>query len=207
MPLLARLIAEVGIMSRDFSARKYIANQCDVYNDIRLKDALIEAFELMYQNREPDGCLSNSIALYVILRSYGYSPVLAFGLCISPEGNEFYHAWLELDNRILDISIYGNSHFSGYWLDANPTGPFVFENKNNIPVKYGNRVFDEDWPNCLISQAVSNMSIFDYIEGCPNDGMWRLIFRIIDEEYSLTRVKELRKFANAELMNEMEVSQ
>ena len=183
-------------MSRDFVARKYIAKQCDNYNDIRLKDAVLNAFELMYQNQEPDGCLSTSIALYVILRSYGYSPQLCYGLCSTPEGNEMYHAWLEVDCKILDLAIYGNSHFSHYWLDGEPVGPFVFEEYADVPMQYGNRVFDDDWENSLIFQAFKMGSMEDYIDGCPGNGMWNLIFRIMGEVPSADRIEELRAYVN-----------
>lgn len=90
-------------MSRDNQAKRQIIACSAVYEDSRLTDALIRTFNKICDNREPDGCFSNSVALHVVLRSLGYNPTLCYGLCTSPKGQEFYHAWIELDGVVLDL--------------------------------------------------------------------------------------------------------
>ena len=190
-------------MARDYQVRKYIADNAAKYDDSRLTKVLVKAFDLICSNEEPNGCMSSSVALHVILRSLGYEPKLCYGLCVTPLGNEIYHAWLELNGEALDIAIYGNSHFSPFWNDAQLL-PVVFENYNNTAIRYRDHVFDEDWKNCMISQAVNMGSIANYIAKAPHaqhpsgNGIWKLIFSILDETYTRSKQESLQCFVSKE---------
>ena len=155
-------------MARDYKARKYITEQAAQCGDERISNALIRAFDMMYSNQDHNGCFSTSVALHVIHRSFGYDPKLCYGLCVSPSGKGMYHAWLELDGKVLDLAIYGNSHFSPYWIDE-PLGPVVFEDYNDTMMHYGNHEFDEDWNGSMISKAVEMGSIAKYITNAATE--------------------------------------
>ena len=60
--------------------------------------------------------------------------------------------------------------------------------------------FDDDWKECLIYQAVQMGSVEDYINNAPNNGMWKLIFKILDETYSPDRYLELQQYVSKEPM-------
>ena len=188
-------------MSRDNQAKRQIIACSAVYEDSRLTDALIRTFNKICDNREPDGCFSNSVALHVVLRSLGYNPTLCYGLCTSPKGQEFYHAWIELDGVVLDLSIYGNSHYSPFW-NEDPLNPVIFESYDDTPVRYGNQVFDADWENCMISNAVKLGSIENYIAHAPyvkhpsGNGLWKLIFNILDEVYTQEKHSLLQQYVS-----------
>jgi hypothetical protein len=95
-------------MIKDYVARKYIVERASEYGDAKLTCVLVKIFDMICDNQEDDGCLSDSVALLVVIRSLGYDVKLCYGLCTSPGGLDFYHAWLEMDGRILDMAIYGN---------------------------------------------------------------------------------------------------
>ena len=188
-------------MARDYKARKYITEQAAQCGDERISNALIRAFDMMYSNQDHNGCFSTSVALHVIRRSFGYDPKLCYGLCVSPSGKGMYHAWLELDGKVLDLAIYGNSHFSPYWIDE-PLGPVVFEDYNDTMMHYGNHEFDEDWNGSMISKAVEMGSIAKYITNAPHvnhpsgNGIWKMIFTILDETYTEDRQIDLQQFVS-----------
>ena len=188
-------------MARDYKARKYITEQAAQCGDERISNALIRTFDMMYSNQDHNGCFSTSVALHVILRSFGYDPKLCYGLCVSPSGKGMYHAWLELDGKVLDLAIYGNSHFSPYWIDE-PLGPVVFEDYNDTMMHYGNHEFDEDWNGSMISKAVEMGSIAKYITNAPpvnhpsGNGIWKMIFTILDETYTEDRQIDLQQFVS-----------
>ena len=186
-------------MARDYQARKLIAERASKYDDPKMTEILTRTFDIMVNTQEPDGCMSNSVVMYAILRSFGYEPEFCYGLCVSPKGYEFYHAWLTLNGEVLDLSIYGNSHFSPLWYDE-PLNPVVFETTDNTAVRYGNRVFDQDWPASMISQAVK-MSMEQYIDRCPNNGIWKLIFRILNVTPNKNTRDELKRFISKEPFN------
>ena len=43
-------------------------------------------------------------------------------------------------------------------------------------------------------------SVEDYINNAPNNGMWKLIFKILDETYSPDRYLELQQYVSKEPM-------
>ena len=185
-------------MGRDYEARRLISERSSVYNDTRLSQILVRTFDLMCNSQEPDGCLSTSIALQVILCSIGYAPKLRYGLCITPEGHEIYHAWLEMDETVLDLAIYGNSHFSPYWMDSKVLLPVVFESYQTTVVQYHDHVFDEDWGKSMISKAVQMGSVYEYIRRSPGNGMWKLVFRILDQVCTPERIEAMMEFVSKE---------
>ncbi|CUQ07512.1 Uncharacterised protein [Anaerostipes hadrus] len=82
----------------------YIQNQLKKF-DPRFTKCVVRCFDLIKQFQESDGCLSNSVALYICAKEYGYDPILCYGLC-EFDGKEFYHAWLEINDIVIDVSIY-----------------------------------------------------------------------------------------------------
>ena len=90
-------------MSRNYTAIHYIQEQLKGFNP-KFVDCVVRCFNLIEQNQEPNGCLSNSIALFICAKEYGYEPLLCYGLC-KFDGKEFYHAWIEIDNTVIDMAI------------------------------------------------------------------------------------------------------
>lgn len=174
---------------------EYITIQCSQYNDEKLTKVITNCFRLIVDFEESDGSLSNSVALYVLLKYFGYNPELCYGLCITSKGYEVYHAWIELDSKVLDLSVYGLSRWCPYDIEE-PTNPVVFEKYEDTKMKYGKWVFDEDWEECEISKTVKKGSFLKYFNDAPHvslpkgEGMWLLLFVLLDEEYSEKKKKE-----------------
>ena len=189
-------------MERDFQTRRYIAKQTEGYSR-KLTDVLTNAFDMMCKVGDHNGCLSTSVALHVILRSLGYEPKLCYGLCTGPDGNEIYHAWLELDDKVIDLAIYGNSRWSPFW-HGRKLNAVVLEEYANTELKYNDHLFDRDWDGCMISMIVKLGSIREYIKAAPaiphpsNNGMWAVIFAFLGESYTKNRHEELEQYVSAE---------
>ena len=67
---------------------------------------------------------------------------------------------------------------------------------------YGNHEFDEDWNGSMISKAVEMGSIAKYITNAPHvnhpsgNGIWKMIFTILDETYTEDRQIDLQQFVS-----------
>lgn len=180
-------------MVKDYNAIHYTQNQAKKYNvDDKLAGLLIRGFNLIYNSQEPDGCASNTVALYVCLKNMGYNPQIYYGLCTTESGFEFYHMWLELDDKIIDFAIYGNAKFSvlSGELAHIITTPVVLETYDESKVHYGKFVFDDDWKDAGIS-AVENMTLKEYINSAPNNGMKKLICRYMDVSPTIENINKL----------------
>lgn len=180
-------------MAKDYYSIHYIQNQMEKYNvDDKLSDLLIRGFNLIYNNKESDGCASNSIVLYVCLKKLGYDPQVCYGLCTVENGFCFYHMWLELDGKIIDLAIYGNAKFSflSDELADIITTPIVLETYNESKIHYGKFVFDDDWKEAAL-YALEKMSLKEYIENAPNNSMKKLLCRYMDISPTISNVNKL----------------
>ena len=57
-------------MRRNYTAIHYIQEQLKEF-DPKFVDCVIRCFSLIEQNQEPDGCLSDSVALFICAKEYG----------------------------------------------------------------------------------------------------------------------------------------
>ena len=71
-------------MIKDNEARKYILERASEYGDTKLTCVLVKILDMICDNQEDDGCLSDSVALMVVIRSLGYDVSLCYGLCTLP---------------------------------------------------------------------------------------------------------------------------
>jgi len=175
-------------MSRNYSAIHYIQNQMKDF-DPKFVDCVVRCFNMIDQTHEPDGCLSNSIALFICAKEYGYNPVLCYGLCELNQ-KEFYHAWLEIDNIVIDMSIYGNVNFSSYSLWDNKLDKPYIGSYEESATHYGKFEFDKNWRNAMIAKA-EGLSFTQYINMAPNNAMWKLVCKILDKTPTQNLVKHL----------------
>lgn len=160
-----------NFMSRNYTAIHYIQDKLKDFNP-KFVECVVRQFNMIDINKESDGCLSNSVVLYICAKEYGYNPKLCYGLC-SYKNKDFYHAWLEINNIIIDLSFYGNVNFSLYSMWTKVDVPYIGSYKNS-DVHYGKFEFDDDWKSSLIS-AVEGWSFIKYMDGMPQNAMWKIL--------------------------------
>lgn len=178
-------------MSRDYAALHIIQKQCDTNNITSpLKDYLQRTFNLLCQVQAHDDCLSTTVALFSLCRMNGIDAKICYGLCETDRGREFYHAWLEIEGKIIDLAIYGNLHFSPFHLEASCSDPVVMESYDYKPIHYGKFEFDGDWGGAAIS-IVDKLTIKDYLKAAPQDGMIKYICRIMDKTPTASLKQEI----------------
>ena len=143
-----------------------------------VENVVVRAFNKMNDYEEPDECLSISISLCLAIEYLGYNPRLCIGK-FWVDNHDFYHAWSELEGRVIDIAIYGNSAFSVMWQDE-IIEPQVNIDYANTDVKYEPFVFDEDFPFSQISMMMGK-TFFYYCNSAPKrNAIWNLILSYLD---------------------------
>lgn len=177
-------------MGKNYKAIHYIQEKLNGYNS-KFVDSVIRCFNNVEQSKEGNGCLSNTVALYICAKEYGYNPKICFGLC-SFEEKEFYHAWLEIDEIIIDISIYGNVNYSplALWdkkIDTPYIGSYV-----DSHIHYGKFLFDNDWEEAQISRA-EGLTLEQYMDGLPNYEMWKLVCKYLNRTLTKELIGHLRE--------------
>lgn len=176
------------MMSKNYTVIHYIQKKLEKFNP-EFVECVSRCFCQIEESKEPDGCLSNTVALYVCAKEYGYSPKICYGLC-SFQGKEFYHAWLEIDGIVIDMSIYGNINFCPFptW-DSKLDTPYIGTYEDAF-LHYGKFVFDEDWPYALISRA-EGWSVKKYMDTAPANAMWKLVCRYLGKTPTWELVDQL----------------
>lgn len=179
-------------MSKNYKAIHYIQEQLKNF-DIGFVNCVVRCFNFIETKKEPDGCLSNTAALYICAKSYGYNPTICYGLC-SIDGNDFYHAWLEVNNVIIDLAIYGNVNYSpcSMW-DYEFDTPYIGK-YDNLQISYGKFKFDQDWNKSLISR-IEGKTLMQYMDGSPQYRMWKLVCKFMDKTLTKDLLQQLRKYA------------
>jgi hypothetical protein len=182
-------------MSRNYTAIHYIQKQLKGF-DPKFVDCAVRCFNLIEKNQEPNGCLSDSIALFICAKEYGYKPTLCYGLC-KIDGREFYHAWLEINGTIIDLAIYGNVNYSPFsmWNRKLDT-PYIGSYQDSV-VQYGGFQFDEDWYGALISRA-EGWSFEQYMNGLPQNAMWKLVCMFLDKTPTKNLIEHLKTLVKNE---------
>ena len=176
-------------MSRNYQGIHYIQERLKEFNS-QFVECVIRQFNLIESYKESDGCLSNSIILYICAKEYDYKPKLCYGLC-SYENHQFYHAWLEINDIIIDLSIYGNVNYNPYFTFQNKLDtPYIGVYENN-DIYYGRFEFDEDWSSSLISK-MEGVTFINYMDGLPQNKMWKLLCRILDTTLSKDLVNHFK---------------
>ena len=158
-----------------------------------VQNVVVRAFNYMNDGQEPDGCLSISVSLCIALEYLGYSPKLCIGKYWAFD-HDYYHAWTELDGRVIDIAIYGNTAFSRLWLD-DVIQPQVNKKYSDTDVKYEPFVFDDDFKEAMIS-VMMGKSFFYYCDNAPKrNAIWNRILYYLDTSSlsALNKVKEISK--------------
>lgn len=179
-------------MSKNYKGIHYIQEQLKDF-DKSFVNCVIRCFNLIEENKEPDGCLSNTTALYICAKSCGYNPIICYGLC-NLDGRDFYHAWLEINGIIIDLSIYGNvnySHYSmwNYKIDTPYIGKY-----DNSKILYGKFKFDQDWSKSSIGQ-IAGKTLIQYMNGSPRYRMWKLVCKFMDKTLTKDLLQQLQKYA------------
>ena len=162
----------------------YIRNKLQGYNR-----GFVSAVENMFcnimQNEEPDGCISNTVMLYICAKFYHLNARICYGVVeLSSEDmiHEIYHMWLELDDIIIDLSIYGNVNFRHPLVSINLAERGVVLNHpnigryNEVTGKYYRYRKDDDYEFSNVS-VVEGSSIHDYMSfmnTTTDDRLWYL---------------------------------
>lgn len=164
-------------MAKDYEMIRYIRNQMQDYDD-RFTNAVIKLFCKMVDIKEPNGCLSNSAMLLACAKYCGYNATLCYGLCNNGK-HDLYHAWLEINNSIFDIGIYGNSHFSPLYLDEPIARPVINVTYNDAPLQYGRFIFDADWKEADL-RGVEHLSLTQYFDNSERHILWQIVCSLLD---------------------------
>lgn len=177
-------------MGKDYEMIRYIRGRMEGFDE-RFVSAVVKLFGRMVEAREPDGCMSNSALLLACAKYCGYDAKLCYGLCSNGK-HELYHAWLEINDCVFDIGIYGNSHFSPLYLDEPLERPVINTKYENAPIHYGRFVFDEDWKEASL-RGVEHLSVEKYFDNSERKILWQFVCTLLDMSPTKDNVDKIRE--------------
>lgn len=182
-------------MTKNYKGISYIQERLSSFPSF-FTDCTIRVFNDIVACEAPDSCLSTAVCLYVCAKKCGLRPAVVTGLIKVGEAT-FYHAWLEIDNMIIDPAIYGNIMFNRpLWKYARDV-PFIgtYQQAKEEKLLYGRYLYDRDWEQSPLCKSASKTFI-QYIEAAAfhNCDMWRLIRKCFGQDtFSLSDKKDIEK--------------
>ena len=173
---------------------KYIRNQMKGLPTSFI-NAVLRLFEMIKIEQIDDGCLPCSVMLCIAAQYCGIDIEFCYGQC-KVNNRSFYHAWTQYNNKIIDVAIYGNIKYSGFFPECNISMPVIYLTENEeSSICYSKGALDADWKYAAINFA-EGMSMAEYLDGVGTDILWRRICMILNIPQTKSNFEILRKIAN-----------
>lgn len=178
-------------MSKNYLVIHYIQQQLKDFNP-KFVDCVVRSFNYLEAIKADRDCLTNTIALFLCAKKLEYNPNICYGLC-KFQDKPFYHVWLEINEIIIDIAVYGNVNYSEYSMwDCKLETPYIGKYEYS-PIYYGKFKFDEDWKDSLISK-IEGWTVLQYMNAAPQNAMWKLVCKFLDITPTSQVVDELSSY-------------
>ena len=180
-------------MSMNYKVIHYIQSQMADF-DPSLTKAVVRLFNIEEQAGQCGGCVIDSVAMLILLKKHGITAEIHLGEICSDGEQDAYHFWLTVDDKIVDIGIYGNSNFNPYYKGKVFETPIIFENKQDVSgvVYYdGSTEISNTWLANL-----SELSVLKYIKMCPKNRLCKLICKALDIAETQAHYEEIYNLAD-----------
>lgn len=189
-------------MAKNYEALKHIREQLSSYDE-NISQAIQRLFNIEDQCKECQGCVIDTVVTALIFNKYGIKNEIHLGEICADGEQDAYHCWLTVDNKIVDIGIYGNANYNPYYHGQEIKYPFILEDTGNI--KY----CDGSTETISWLAELSEKSIPEYIKHCPQNRVCKLIYKSLDimetkENYEM--IMELAKDMYFPKLKHIEVS-
>lgn len=151
---------------------------CNFDKDFR--NYVIRCFNIMEDFHEPFGDVLYSVLLYICAKMQGYSAVICYGDC-EVSGYLFPHAWLEVDDVVVDIGIYGNINYGSFAIDGITAAyPYIGTYDQCADIVYNRFVFESNSSSRVY--GIDFMPVSDYMNNSPKQLAWTLLMKILNRE-------------------------
>ena len=174
--------------------------EADVYKktllagySFEVADMISLMFRFMVDYKIEGGCLLMSVVTSLALDYAGIENNLIVGLSISQNNRIFFHhVWVEINKKILDIAIYGNSYFNEKWIE-NVVEPQVFVSRSEADISYvPNSILKNRWSSDPLSQAIG-MTYYDYLNMAKEWTLVSYITNVQKDSDEWNRILEIAK--------------
>lgn len=182
-------------MSKNYFVLHYIQNQLSEYDE-RIVKAVQRLFSIEDQAKEKQGCVIDSVVLFLIFKKYGINAEIHLGEICADGKQDAYHCWLTVNDKLFDIGIYGNSNYNReYYKGPQLNTPFINESFTNLG---GIRYIDGSTESDSWLSELSEKSVLDYVKKCPNDRVNLLICKALDISHNRVNCGEILKLTEGE---------
>lgn len=170
-----------------------------------INNILKRLYTKMESNQTYSAALSSSVELFLALKYIGKNPTLILGTC-GINAFSFPHAWVELNEKIYDLSIYFDTKNNPVLKDkCNVVNPQINRTYQNADVDYFAFQFVDTWELSDLKRVVG-ANFKEYCDNNPNNNMWSDICYILDISPVPEKVNKIKELAEKEIINETDNS-
>ena len=168
-------------MGKNYDALHYVQKQMREF-DPGLTNAVQRLFNIEDQSKKGQECVMDSVMLQLIFRKFGIQADIHLGEICADGNQDACHCWLTVNDRLIDMGIYGNSNYNPYYRGPRLNHPFImeeFSSLQNIVYADGSTETSGTW-----QAELSEKSVIDYIRYCPEDRVCKLVCKSLDITYN-----------------------
>lgn len=151
----------------------------DVDNKEELKTIMFDTYQFMKKNNWQGACHALSSIQYILLKEIGLNPKLCIGVVEVFKGICFDHSWIELDNKVYDITIANG-------LNNIKVSEPIIAGINIATLNRSELVYNTNKKLDFPASIIKDMSITEYLDEFSNQpindipaflkcGLWNLI--------------------------------
>lgn len=161
-----------------------------------VSDIVVRMFNRLDNNNMYAAALSSCVAMIIALERKGISAQLILGT-VEIDNIRFFHAWIELDRRIIDIDIYFDTSRNPTLTDkTSVVRPQINKEYQDADIKYYAFQFDDIWKMADMKQAVDK-SFTSYCNDCEDPAaIWCDIAYILNESLVKSNLTQYMDIGN-----------
>lgn len=176
-------------MGKNYDALHYIQKQLQEF-DQGLTNAVQRLFNIEDQAKESQGCVIDSVAMQLLFKKFGIQADIHIGEICADGNQNAYHCWLTVNDRLIDIGIYGNSNYNPYYCGPRLNRPIImeeFSSFQSLIYAEGSTEVSGSW-----LAELSEKYIVDYIAHCPQDRVCHLVCKSLNISYNQENRRMIR---------------
>jgi hypothetical protein len=156
-----------------------------------------EVVNLIEREKWQGACHASSSVLHILLKEQGIDNELYIGEVQAPNNKPFDHSWIEIDEKIYDVSLFKPLHIVGKTYPPIYNG-FELNTKQNTDVEYGiNSGFGYNLDASNIKSIPFNTYMLGF-QGIPN-GLYGLVVMIGENlNLSLSATQLINKYSQTQ---------
>lgn len=150
------------------------------------------ALKFVIENQESSGSVVVSACIYAALKHLGICSEIVHGV-VTCNDVSFFHSWIEIENKIVDVAIFGTLNYKGI---SHLEAPVIMKCRDEA-LALGLTYFEKEevplevWENNPVNKMLG-ASVLKFLDQIEDRKAWVLVCKMLNESPTETLVNKIR---------------